>query len=82
MKEYYRIIECDPPDLSSIDILLYEYQAIHTGTMITNHHIYRNFVGHLDEDEIVVLRLKFGFMNFNKLTNTEIINLRETGYIR
>lgn len=80
MKNYYRIIEFDPPSLETIDVLINDYEAVHLYTSVNN--LYRHFLARLSEDDIIILRLKYSHMSFDQLSYRELGIYKEDGYIR
>lgn len=82
MKEYYRIVELNPPSLETIDILINGYNAVHLRTEVERINTYRHFLARLSKDEIIILRLKYGHMSFDRLTYSEESVFRHNGYIR
>lgn len=82
MKEYYRIIELNPPSLETIDMLIDDYGAVHIRTSEGRTNTYRHFLARLTEEEIIILRLKYGHMSFDRLTFKEEDVYKRDGYIR
>lgn len=82
MKEYYRIAELNPPSLETIDILINGYNAVHLRTEVERINTYRHFLARLSKDEIIILRLKYGHMSFDRITFREEDVYRKEGYIR
>ena len=82
MKEYYRIIELNPPSLETIDMLIDDYGAVHVRTTEGRTNIYRHFLARLTEEEVIILRLKYGHMSFDRLTYSEELVFKDNGYIR
>jgi hypothetical protein len=82
VKEYYRIIEINPPGMESVDMLMSKYGAVHLRTSEGRTNTYRHFIARLDEDEIIILRLKYSYMSFNLLTFQEVEFYKKDGYIR
>lgn len=82
MKKYYRITELNPPSLETIDMLINDYGAVHVRTAEGRTNTYRQFLARLTEEEIIILRLKYGHMSFDRLTYSEESVFRHTGYIR
>lgn len=82
MKEYYRIVELNPPNLDTVDVLVKDYGATHLYTHTGRKDTYRHFIVRLSDDEIIVLKLKYGHMTFDQLTPVEQAVYRQDGYIR
>lgn len=82
MKDYYRIVELNAPNLDTVDVLVNDYGAAHLYTHTSHTNAYRHFIARLSDDEIVVLKLKYGHMSFDRLTAMEQTVYRQDGYIR
>jgi hypothetical protein len=82
MTAYYRILEVNPPNLDTVKILLHDYHAIHVGTWISDQSHYRTFLINADEDTLIILKLLYSHIHFNKLSDREIADFTEKGYIR
>lgn len=63
-------------------MLIDDYGAVHVRTTEGRTNTYRHFLARLTEDEIIILKLKYGHMSFDRLTYSEEGVFRHNGYIR
>jgi hypothetical protein len=81
MRKYYRAIDTRPFGEDNITALL-KLNAVHYSTSTSERGVYRNFVMHLDEDELLIAKLSLHDVSINPLSESDFNFLKSSGYIK
>jgi hypothetical protein len=81
--KYYRLTEMNPMGWEDTNLILGKFNGIHYSTIMTVSNIYRKFIVHCTEDELLMIKLSMNNnINIEIFEQYEMEYLIRVGYIR